>query len=302
MREVETGIGVRKLTGRAQNPIEKKKPKRIKNQAGRPTAAELERRKGRVMDVATELFVRHGYAATSLVDIAKGAGVATRTLYQHFGDKEAMFREVIFARDVGTVIVPPTIEPADTLSSLLGRTARYAIDVSLRQRSIDLMRLMVAESHRFPDFMQKVATSIFARFRRNIAKVFEAAAGQGLIPDGDHDRSAELFADLILGNTPIMTYTNWRIAPPTDQDLDDRVTLFIRGRLTAAAPEPKPAVRKAATRQAKASEPEAVVPPSPKSKAVRLKAAAPKAVQPKVAQPKVAEPEVAAAKVKIVKR
>ena len=74
----------------------KTKRKRI-NQAGRPTAAELERRKARVMEVATELFVQQGFAATSLVDIARGAGVATRTLYQHFGDKEAIFREVIFA-------------------------------------------------------------------------------------------------------------------------------------------------------------------------------------------------------------
>ena len=34
-----------------------KAKRRPLNQAGRPTAAELERRKGRVMDVATELFV-----------------------------------------------------------------------------------------------------------------------------------------------------------------------------------------------------------------------------------------------------
>ena len=254
MRNLETGIGKRAPAGRSRGTLEKK-PKRVKNLAGRPTAAELERRKGRVMDVATELFVKHGYAATSLVDIAKGAGVATRTLYQHFGDKEAMFREVIFARDTGAVIPPPQVEADDTLPALLGRTARYAIDVALRQRSIDLMRLMVAESHRFPDFMQKVATSIFARFRRNIAKVFEAAAQRGLILDGDHDRSAELFADLILGNTPIMTYTNWQIAPPTDQDLDDRVDLFIRGRLTAPQvepkrPEPRVAIRKSVTRPA----------------------------------------------------
>ena len=76
-----------------------KSKRRQANQAGRPTAVELERRKGRVMEVATALFVANGYAATSLVDIARGAGVATRTLYRHFGDKEALFREVIFARD-----------------------------------------------------------------------------------------------------------------------------------------------------------------------------------------------------------
>ena len=75
------------------------KPARKGNSAGRPTLDELERRKAKVMKVATDLFVRQGYAATSLVDIAKQAGVATRTLYQHFGDKEAMFQSVMYARD-----------------------------------------------------------------------------------------------------------------------------------------------------------------------------------------------------------
>lgn len=201
------------------------------NQAGRPTAAELERRKARVMEVATELFVSRGYAATSLVDIAKGAGVATRTLYQHFGDKEAMFQDVIFARDTGTVGIPkPVLEPGDTLHAALARTARYICEVALRQQSVDLMRLMVAESNRFPDLMRKVATATFARFRRNVGKMFEALTTEGLLPEGDHARSAELFIDLILGNTPIMTYTNWETAPPSRDDLDERVDLFILGR------------------------------------------------------------------------
>lgn len=200
------------------------------NQAGRPTAAELERRKGRVMDVATELFVTQGYAATSLVDIARGAGVATRTLYQHFGDKEAMFREVIFARDVGQAIDRPTVQPGDSLFSTLMRAVEYCNAVVYREKSIGLMRLMIAESTRFPDFMQSVATSIFARFRRNVEKVFIALEECGLLPPGDHARSAELFVDLIQGTTPIMVYTNWNAKPPTEADMAERVDLFVLGR------------------------------------------------------------------------
>jgi AcrR family transcriptional regulator len=212
----------RALTAKAKKP----KPKK----AGRPTAAELERRKALVMTVATDLFVSHGYAATSLVDIARGAGVATRTLYQHFGDKEAMFREVIFARDTGVALPRPDIEPDDTLFSALIRASRYTYDVSFQQRSVGLMRLMIAESNRFPEFMRKIANSIFARFRRNIEDVFRQLAATGLIPSGDHSRSAELFSDLVLGSQPIMTYTNWDSSPPTAEDLEERVDLFIRGR------------------------------------------------------------------------
>lgn len=217
-----SGIAARRKGGR-----------KVQNQAGRPTASELERRKGLVMEVATELFVGQGYAATSLVDIAKGAGVATRTLYQHFGDKEAIFREVIYARDAGQAIEQPQVQQGDTVFDALMRGGRYALDVTYRQQSMGLMRLMIAESNRFPDFMQAVATSIFARFRRNIAKLFEGMEGAGLIPPGDHARSAELFSDLVLGSHPIMAYTNWKAEAPSEADLAERVDLFIRGRFGA---------------------------------------------------------------------
>ncbi len=221
-----SGFGARKLTAKPR--------RRRKNQAGRPTATELDRRKALVMDVATALFVERGFAATSLVDIARGAGVATRTLYQHFGDKEAIFREVIFARDEGAALERPSVVPGDTLFTALERAGLYAYHVTYREKSIGLMRLMIAESTRFPEFMKSVAISIFARFRRNIEKVFERLEAAGLIPAGDHARSAELYSDLVLGSHPIMTYTNWDAVPPGDEDLADRVELFIFGRFGSA--------------------------------------------------------------------
>lgn len=227
-RHSQAGLFSRNAKGKVNA---KRKPR---NQAGRPTASELERRKGLVMDVATELFVSQGYAATSLVDIAKGAGVATRTLYHHFGDKEAIFREVIFARDAGEALEQPKVQPGDTLFDALQRGGYYAYQVTYRDQSIGLMRLMIAESNRFPDFMQSVAISIFGRFRRNIEKLFEGLEVAGLIPVGNHARSAELFSDLVLGSHPIMTYTNWNAEPPSESDLTDRVMLFIRGSFDAS--------------------------------------------------------------------
>ena len=223
------------------------------NQAGRPTAVELERRKAKVMEIATDLFVHHGYAATSLVDIAKGAGVATRTLYQHFGDKEALFRDVIFARDTGVAIVPPQISAGDTLFSMLERTARYMHDFSLQPRSIDLMRLMIAESKRFPELIRGVANATFARFRRNLANIFASLADAGLIPQGDYDRWAELYVDLVLGTMPIMTYAEWLGSPHTDEDVAERIDLFILGAFGPAVAE-RSRTQKVAFAQAAAAE------------------------------------------------
>jgi len=180
--------------------------------------------------VATKLFVRDGYAATSLVDIAKGAGVATRTVYQHFGDKPAIFQEVIYARDVGAILAAPEFHPGEPLFDTLMRTGRYACEVALRDRAVELMRLMVAERNRFPELMKKVANATFFRFQHNVEHVFQQLAGQGAIPEGDHRESAEFFTDLILGQSPMHVYTDWLAQAPTDKTLESKVELFILGR------------------------------------------------------------------------
>lgn len=203
--------------------------RRAPNRAGRPTADELERRKLKVMQAATDMFVTRGYAGTTLLNIAREAGVATRTLYQHFGDKEALFREVIFARDTAA-IAPPAVDDGDDLTSALMTTGVYALEMSLRSQSIALMRLMIAESARFPDLMREVTNIIFSRLKGNVADVFRQLAARGLIPDEGHDRSAELFVDLMLGHAPVMIYFGWRSIRPTEEDVADKVALFIKGR------------------------------------------------------------------------
>ncbi|MEP7089165.1 MAG: TetR/AcrR family transcriptional regulator [Nocardioidaceae bacterium] len=47
-----------------------------------------------LVDVATELFSRHGYAGTSLDEIVAGARVTKGALYHHFSGKQALFESV----------------------------------------------------------------------------------------------------------------------------------------------------------------------------------------------------------------
>lgn len=224
----------------------RKKPR----QAGRPTQAELERRKKKVLEVATRFFVREGYAGTSLLDIAKGAGVSTRTVYQHFGDKPAVFQEVIYARDAAAELAAPGVHDDDVLFDALMRTGRYACEFALRDRSVELMRIMVAERNRFPEMMKKVANAIFFRFQSQVEQNFQRLADLGLIPEGDHAESAELFIDLILGQAPIQVYTDWLAEAPSDKKLETKVDLFLLGRF---GPEVAKSARKPAAARAKDS-------------------------------------------------
>jgi AcrR family transcriptional regulator len=50
-----------------------------------------------LMDAASRVFEQRGFARATTREIAAAAGVAEGTIYRHFADKHALFREVFFA-------------------------------------------------------------------------------------------------------------------------------------------------------------------------------------------------------------
>ena len=53
------------------------------------------RRRGQLLDVALERFGANGFHRTSMEEIADAAGVTKPVLYQHFGSKQALYRELL---------------------------------------------------------------------------------------------------------------------------------------------------------------------------------------------------------------
>ena len=53
------------------------------------------------MEAAGELFVRNGYAATTIQAIAERAGVAVQTVYAVYGNKRQLLRELIESAIIG---------------------------------------------------------------------------------------------------------------------------------------------------------------------------------------------------------
>jgi AcrR family transcriptional regulator len=55
----------------------------------------------RIIDAGLDLFVRQGYAVTTLEQIAGQAGVAVQTVYFHFGNKRTVLKEIVDVVAVG---------------------------------------------------------------------------------------------------------------------------------------------------------------------------------------------------------
>lgn len=60
-------------------------------------AKQSEIKYSRLMEKAEELFVKLGYKAVSMDEIAEAAGISKMTIYKHFPSKEELFIAVVFS-------------------------------------------------------------------------------------------------------------------------------------------------------------------------------------------------------------
>lgn len=84
--------------------------RRGEGQGGKRLTADARRRQ--LFEVALSLFAEHGYASTTMDDIAEAAGVTKPLVYQHFESKRALYLELmdVFSRELVTRIVKATAD------------------------------------------------------------------------------------------------------------------------------------------------------------------------------------------------
>ena len=86
-------------------------------------AEKSEARRQAIVAAALDEFCARGFAATRIEDVAARAGVAKGTIYLHFDDKQALFREIVTTMLVPLVATleapPPDIPLRDVIWGVL---------------------------------------------------------------------------------------------------------------------------------------------------------------------------------------
>jgi AcrR family transcriptional regulator len=112
------------------------------------TPTKGERTRQVIMNAAYELFLTQGYAATSMRQVARHAGLALGGIYNHFPGKEAIFSELIIENHPYRQIMPIMLKtPADDPETFVRSAARTMVD-ELGKRP-DFIKLMMIEMVEF---------------------------------------------------------------------------------------------------------------------------------------------------------
>ena len=126
------------------------------------------------MDAARRVFFANGFVETSVDTIAAEAGVSKQTIYNHFGDKRALFLAVIAAVQAEATaaaqgIAAPVVDENEDIDVGLRQLARAMIDTALVRDVMALRRIVIAERARDPELLDA-----FARPRSAFDQLFAA--------------------------------------------------------------------------------------------------------------------------------
>jgi TetR/AcrR family transcriptional repressor of mexJK operon len=139
-------------------PTEGSDPHPPTRRSGRPSREAAGQLRDRILDVATDLLLTHGYGATSIEAIARRTRVSKRTFYHRFQDKPALMSAVV-VRLIDSLRPPPDVPliEGEGLEAILAHLACLILHAALTPRVLALHRLIVAESKRFPELAAAVA-------------------------------------------------------------------------------------------------------------------------------------------------
>ena len=152
-------IGPRRRSGSGRRLLRRPPPvrptagdRRPARKAAKNRAEKSEARRQAIVTAALEEFCARGFAATRLDDVAARAGVAKGTIYLHFDDKEALFREIVGTMLVPLVAVLEEAPPPDvSIRAVIAHFFEMFVQEIYSTQRRNVLRLVMTEGPRFPE-------------------------------------------------------------------------------------------------------------------------------------------------------
>jgi TetR/AcrR family transcriptional regulator, mexJK operon transcriptional repressor len=210
--------------------MERRKAIKAAGRGGRPSRADALRLGGRILEVATELFLAQGYGSTTIEAVAGRAGISKRTLYHRFDDKAALFAAVV--HQIILQIRPPADVPliaGATLHDVLRRLGGMILHAALSPQAIALHRLVMAESARFPELPRAVEGD--GSTREATTLIADLLARESRLSAADRAFAAQQFIFMVV-TVPqrlAMGYGTAMTAAELEAWVDKTVVLFLDG-------------------------------------------------------------------------
>jgi AcrR family transcriptional regulator len=191
------------------------------------TPAQIARRQA-ILEIAREVFLREGYASTSMATIAAKVGGSKGTLYNYFPSKEALFAAVVREAcakqqaEIWTMDLE-TDDVAETMITL----GRRVLKLMLSEEVLAIHRMVVAECTRFPEIGEALYDSGPQQGKKPLIRYITRCIDKGLLKGDDPERMAFQAGELAMAG--LYRRRLWNVGPaPTEAEMEANVQAAVK--------------------------------------------------------------------------
>jgi len=200
---------------------------------GRPRVRSDEETRALIFEAARQEFAASGYAATCMEDIARHAGISTKTLYRLLPNKAALFEAMLTERiDRFVSIVKLRACEGGDVEAALTDALVVCAELLLASEVIALQRVILGDSDKFPEIAETFYHKAIRRTEEALAGWLRAQQARGTIKLDDAQSAAGMLLGM-LAFQPQRAVMFGHKPPPTRQEIEHRAgtcaALFLRG-------------------------------------------------------------------------
>ncbi len=171
-----------------------------------------------VLDGARTVFMRDGFEGASVDDIVREAGVSKATLYSYFPDKRLLFLEVAKCEcKAQSEAAIERVESSGDLREALTEAAVRMTSFFLSDVGMQVFRIVVGESQRFPEIGREFYESGPAMVREILASFLRKGVDEGKLEIDDIELAADQFPELCKAGLHLQLVLGLRESPSHEE-------------------------------------------------------------------------------------
>jgi TetR/AcrR family transcriptional repressor of mexJK operon len=157
-----------------------------------------EKRREELAEVARRLFLKHGFADTTMQMIASEAEASKETLYRHFSSKETLFAELISARAAAVAGPQSALARDERPATALFELGMSLLQLIVKDEGASLFHVIIADARRAPELAAIFYERGPGTTLKQLTAYLRSATKRGQLHCPDPARAAKLFVGAVM--------------------------------------------------------------------------------------------------------
>jgi len=151
-----------------------------------------------ILETSRDLFIDHGYAATSMSQVARKVGITKATIYHHFKDKRSLMDELVAQAMTVMAETLDALARESVPSARLAMAARRAF--GFLSRNADIMQVARREIPGFRESMRTDGGRFLRAYEELISESIMEGRRKGTFRAIDPSEAAHVFMSMLQGS------------------------------------------------------------------------------------------------------